>query len=395
MFESLVDLLGADVDEFSGACLCELLDGLDELADRVAAKRLQAAARCNAERGWAADGAYSGAGWLAARGRISRGEAAGLFRDATKLAAMPVASVAVYAGRLSARQGELLCGAVNARTRQRFAADEQLLVEVIAPLTVEESKSVIRYWLANADPDGPEPRDRDANGIWMSQRLSGRWDLKGDLDQESGTMWSGVLQQLADALFAARRDAGGDAPLASQLRAEALLEMARLAAAGGPATGVAPARPLLWVLAGTDQLESGKGVCQLVGGGPISALTAQRLRCDCDLVRVLWDADGHPQLDFGRSRRTATAGQRRALWVRDGGCVFPDCDRPPEWCEAHHLVWWDHGGPTDLGNLALICRHHHHLCHEGGWRIDRHPDTGRLRFHRPDGTQLHPAVIRT
>jgi HNH endonuclease len=72
-----------------------------------------------------------------------------------------------------------------------------------------------------------------------------------------------------------------------------------------------------------------------------------------------------------------TAAQRAALVVRDGGCVFPDCQRPPSWCEAHHLQHWLHGGPTDLANLALICRAHHRAVHEGGWRLQRDPD-GRL-----------------
>jgi hypothetical protein len=341
------------------------------------------------------DGAYGGAGWLAAQGSKSRAAVGGLLKDARQLRSMPVTSAAVAQGRLSPAKGRLLCGAVNARTRERFSADEELLVDTVAPLTVDETKAVIRCWLAHADPDGPEPRDRDANGLWLSQTLSGRWQLKGDLDQESGAVVSGVIEQLTDAAFAARRDAGMDTGggIGSALRAEALVEMARRAGAAEPAATVAGARPLLWVLAGAEQLDSGKGICQLVGAGPISALAAQRLRCDSDLVRVLYDPDGHPTLDVGRARRTATANQRRALWIRDGGCVFPGCGRPPEWCEAHHLVWWDHGGGTDLGNLALICRHHHHLCHEGGWRVDRHPDTGQLRFCRPDGTPLEPPTI--
>jgi hypothetical protein len=66
--------------------------------------------------------------------------------------------------------------------------------------------------------------------------------------------------------------------------------------------------------------------------------------------------------------------QRTALTVRDGGCRFPSCDRPVAWCDAHHLRHWLHGGPTDLGNLLLLCRGHHHAVHEGGWQLDRHPD---------------------
>jgi HNH endonuclease len=66
----------------------------------------------------------------------------------------------------------------------------------------------------------------------------------------------------------------------------------------------------------------------------------------------------------------ATPAQRRALAARDGGCLFPGCDTPPIWCEPHHwLIHWLDGGPTDLDNLALLCRRHHRFVHEGGWRM--------------------------
>jgi HNH endonuclease len=79
-------------------------------------------------------------------------------------------------------------------------------------------------------------------------------------------------------------------------------------------------------------------------------------------------------LDVGRATRVVSPAQRSALVVRDGGCVYPDCDRPPGWCEAHHLVHWLDGGPTDLPNLALLCRAHHRAVHEGGWRLERGRD---------------------
>jgi hypothetical protein len=63
-----------------------------------------------------------------------------------------------------------------------------------------------------------------------------------------------------------------------------------------------------------------------------------------------------------------------ALAVRDRGCVFPGCDRPLSWCDAHHLWHWVDGGPTDLNNLALLCRAHHRAVHEGGWQLTRGPD---------------------
>jgi hypothetical protein len=104
---------------------------------------------------------------------------------------------------------------------------------------------------------------------------------------------------------------------------------------------------------------------------------AERLRAAAALLPpVLGGAPTQP-LEVGRTSRVVTAAQRAALAVRDNGCVFPGCERPLAWCDAHHLRHWLHGGPTDLANLALLCRTHHRAVHEGGWRLHRHPD-GRL-----------------
>ncbi|HVG66053.1 MAG TPA: HNH endonuclease signature motif containing protein [Actinomycetota bacterium] len=143
--------------------------------------------------------------------------------------------------------------------------------------------------------------------------------------------------------------------------------------------------------------------------GPLDPETCRRLACDGAVTRVLvtrhrTNASHHPgdeaslaaqlraaatrlpqalggvptqPLEVGRTSRVVTPAQRAALVVRDGGCAFPGCDRPPAWCEAHHLRHWLHGGPTNLANLALLCRAHHRAVHEGGWRLTRGPD-GRL-----------------
>jgi hypothetical protein len=101
------------------------------------------------------------------------------------------------------------------------------------------------------------------------------------------------------------------------------------------------------------------------------------------LPPILGGAPTQP-LEVGRTSRVVQAAQRSALAVRDGGCGFPGCQRPLAWCEAHHLRHWLHGGPTDLANLALLCRTHHRAVHEGGWRLHRGPD-GRLTAIPPPG----------
>jgi hypothetical protein len=79
--------------------------------------------------------------------------------------------------------------------------------------------------------------------------------------------------------------------------------------------------------------------------------------------------------------------------VRDRGCTFPGCDRPPGWSSAHHIVHWVNDGPTDLHNLTLLCNFHHHRVHEGRFGCTRAPD-GTLTFTRPDGTTLEVPKTR-
>ena len=79
-------------------------------------------------------------------------------------------------------------------------------------------------------------------------------------------------------------------------------------------------------------------------------------------------------LNLGRQRRIASRAQTVALIARDGGCSFPGCDTAPEWCERHHVIAWIDGGLTDLDNLTLLCRYHHHNFLAKGWECEINPD---------------------
>ncbi|BEP13459.1 hypothetical protein acdb102_17700 [Acidothermaceae bacterium B102] len=102
----------------------------------------------------------------------------------------------------------------------------------------------------------------------------------------------------------------------------------------------------------------------------LPAETVARIGCDADLNVAVVNEYGEP-LNYGRTRRNPPPHQRRAVVLRDKHCVFPHCDRPPSQCECHHLDPWASGGPTDLVNLALLCKFHHHLVHEGRWLLER------------------------
>ncbi|MGB3412724.1 MAG: HNH endonuclease signature motif containing protein, partial [Microthrixaceae bacterium] len=94
------------------------------------------------------------------------------------------------------------------------------------------------------------------------------------------------------------------------------------------------------------------------------------------------------QLERGRQIRYATPEQRRALASRDGGCVFPGCDMPHAWTEAHHVTWWRNGGTTDIDQLISLCRRHHGVAHMTGWNVtlDKH---GWTHWSTPNGRHLH------
>lgn len=121
------------------------------------------------------------------------------------------------------------------------------------------------------------------------------------------------------------------------------------------------------------------------GGDAIPGSVIDRAKCMNGTLDVTVDAHGNP-LDVGREARLFTTTQRKALAVRDGGCMWPGCRVPASYCEAHHCDHWheDHGR-TDIDRGVLLCRFHHLLLHNNSWKITRsgqapfvlHPPAGR------------------
>ncbi|MEV4687304.1 HNH endonuclease signature motif containing protein [Microbacterium sp. LWH3-1.2] len=106
------------------------------------------------------------------------------------------------------------------------------------------------------------------------------------------------------------------------------------------------------------------------GGCALPGSVIDRNACSNGFIEVIVDPEGNP-FDLGREARMYSAAQRVALAVRDGGCVWPGCDRPPSYCEAHHCDHFAEGGETNVDRGVLLGRFHHMKLHNTGWRITR------------------------
>jgi hypothetical protein len=194
----------------------------------------------------------------------------------------------------------------------------------------------------------------------------GRTAIRGILDPVGG-----AVLRLALAPLCTRTGVGDDRTKPRRL-ADGLVELGNHALDHGFTTHGGGPRTHLQL---TASVETAMGVAGAPGGelefaGVVPAATVQRLACDASIRRVLLGPDS-AVIEVGRELRVPSGAGRSALRVRDKGCVWPGCERPSSWTNAHHILHWGHGGDTNLDNLVLLCHRHHWLIHEGGWQLVR------------------------
>lgn len=193
-----------------------------------------------------------------------------------------------------------------------------------------------------------------------------------------------------------------DGRTTEQLASDAFTELLRQSAAVDHDVLVGGDEPAVRVLVAADALASGEGHGGLGHGGlghgslesgeAVALATVHRLACAGGVVPIVLDATGQA-LDMGREQRFYNRRQRRAMAARDGGCMWPGCDRPPSWTEAHHIRRWSDGGRTDLADGILLCRHHHLRLHDEGWTITR--KAGRYWLEPAPGSGRIGALLDT
>jgi hypothetical protein len=134
---------------------------------------------------------------------------------------------------------------------------------------------------------------------------------------------------------------------------------------------------------GVDHFPTGQYDLGWINGhpDPLSPETVDRLVCGGGTNEVAFTQNLVP-LDVGREQRLFTTKQRIALGAQFGGCGWidengnPVCERPPTWCEAHHVEhWYRDKGKTVMSNGILLCKSHHLQLHNDHWEIIRQGNT--------------------
>ena len=138
----------------------------------------------------------------------------------------------------------------------------------------------------------------------------------------------------------------------------------------GTAAAGQPAVTLAGLLAADPTAVVSAGI--IASDSPLSRGALRRLACDATISLLVRDPGRPDPLYVGRSARTVSGPQFTALVARDRRCVRKGCRRPASQCEAHHVEPWADGGPTDLGNLVLLCFQCHHDLHDRGHALPHH-----------------------
>ncbi len=251
---------------------------------------------------------------------------------------------------------------------------EQQLTDGAVAFSPRELKALIRRVVDWIDPDGTIPDDRldhDRRHVIIKHTKSGAYVGEFRLTAAVGSKLVAVLGGLArpqntSVVVDGTKVVEVDERVYPQRLHDALGELCDRVLRAGSAPGVGGAPASVIVTIDYEDLLRKTGWATTTDGTPLPVQDLLAMADEAEIITVVRDSVG-AILNLGRARRLASLPQVQALIARDGGCSFPSCERPPEWCERHHITEWVAGGQTDLDNLTLLCRYHHHHFNQRGW----------------------------
>ena len=243
---------------------------------------------------------------------------------------------------------EAICHLALATDPDTLARELRLRAEAISPALAEHARRRLETRIGLSCSDSPD----------------GTGHLSATLSPETLALLNAVL----DSTVHGRR-IDGDPRSTPRRRHDAFQDLLRHAAdCTGlelPSQGGTRAQITIIATAATLCGNAGAAPARILGSthGLLTRGAFLRMLCDADVSTAYLSADME-HLDLSRLTRTVTKAQWRALAARDQECVVTGCHRRPAQCQAHHVIHWANGGPTDLANLVLLCHQHHHELHD-------------------------------
>jgi hypothetical protein len=316
---------------------------------------------------WVEEGFAVAASALRAKCGLTQGGANASLKLASKLRQLSVVSEAFASGQISRQHAAVVAEAYTAERAGAISELEEAIVDAAKLATAKELGQIVQRITDALDGDDGAATANEKHArrrLHMSEMLDGMVRFDGLLDHELGQRLRAQVNAMARTL---RDQDPGRTP--AQVRADALVELAEIGTARADVGAGRETITDVAIRVDLSDIEARRGA-ELATEirqhpGKLPKATLQRLTCDCRISRVITDGPSEV-LDIGRASRNPTAAQFRALVARDKGCSWPGCDRPPGWCQAHHIRHWLDGGSTNLDNLRLLCRFHHRTVHEGG-----------------------------
>lgn len=307
-------------------------------------------------------------------------------------------------------------GAADCTAGARLAADEELAASARGlgsdggpPACADDLRLQAQVWAMYLDQDGAEPRETRAmrkRGLSVGICRDGLVPVRGNLlpevagqldllfhsilnpkvdgpDRPDGPWFAdspgGTSGHLGGVDLEGPIEAQADTRSRTQRQHDALATILSVAARSGEVPTIGGAAPTLVVSVTADDLNAGTGHAHIDGcDEPVSLAVARQVACSGAIERVTTD-------DTGRIRAIHTFDrvfgphQRKAIVLRDGGCIIPGCHVPAAWCEIHHVEEHSRGGPTHTDNGVLLCWHHHRTLDTGGWTVRMRDGTPEVR----------------
>ncbi|GLH98775.1 HNH endonuclease [Phytohabitans aurantiacus] len=334
-----------------------------------------------------AQDAASTAVWLREQLHVSINTARRTVDLAKTLDQRPTLDTALSSGAINVEQAHIVAKTVHdladEASPDMVDLAEKALIAEFADWEPAILRKAAERILAHVAPEVADEADRRAaerdekraqrtRAFTLTNNGDGRFRVTGWLDAEAAAIVNAALDPLCKPDLERTP---------AQRRADALVEVCRLALRTEQLPDNGGDRPQVVVTVPFDVVRKELGQGQLDTGETLSPQRVRRLACDAHILPIVLGGQGQI-LDVGQQRRLFTGPLRRALVARDGGCAFPGCDRPPQWCNGHHIRHWTDGGDTALNNGVLLCGYHHRLIHRGEWEV-RMADDGRPEFIPP------------